>query len=295
MKRLIVIVGPTAIGKTATAIEVAHELGTEILSCDSRQFYSELNIGVARPSQEELAAVKHHFIAHRSIHQPYNAFQFEHEALEKLDELFKLHDDVVAVGGSGLYVDALCHGINVLPDPTPELRSSLSKRIADGQLPELLQELERLDPEYYAVVDRDNHMRVQRALETIYTSGQPYSKLINKSLPPRPFNIVKFGLQCNRDILRDRIYKRVDAMMEQGLLDEAASLLPYRDLNTLNTVGYKEIFEYLDGKTTLEQAVTGIKNHTWQYAKKQMTWLSRYKEINWVDNTNAASILQTLK
>ena len=292
MKRLIVIVGPTAIGKTAAAIEVARQLQTEIVSCDSRQFYKELDIGVARPSPEELAAAKHHFIACRSVAEPYNAFDYEHDALNTLSTIFESHDTAVAVGGSGLYVDALCNGINLLPDPTPELRAELSQKIASGHLDELLGELQRLDPEYYAIVDRQNPMRIQRALETIYTSGQPYSSLIGKKLPQRPFDIVKIGLQCERTELKERIYRRVDMMMGQGLLDEVRSLLPFRSLNTLNTVGYKEVFEYLDGRCTIGQATTNIKNHTWQYAKKQQTWLKRYDEIKWVDRKKIDEILQ---
>ena len=292
MKRLIVIVGPTAIGKTAAAIEVARQLETEIVSCDSRQFYKELDIGVARPSPEELAAAKHHFIACRSVTEPYNAFDYEHDALNTLSTIFESHDTAVAVGGSGLYVDALCNGINLLPDPTPELRAELSQKIANGHLDELLGELQRLDPEYYAIVDRQNPMRIQRALETIYTSGQPYSSLIGKKLPQRPFDIVKIGLQCERTELKERIYRRVDMMMGQGLLDEVRSLLPFRSLNTLNTVGYKEVFEYLDGRCTIGQATTNIKNHTWQYAKKQLTWLKRYNEIKWVDRKKNDEILQ---
>ena len=279
MKRLIVIVGPTAIGKTAAAIEVARQLETEIVSCDSRQFYKELDIGVARPLPKELAAAKHHFIACRSVTEPYNAFDYEHDALNTLSTIFESHDTAVAVGGSGLYVDALCNGINLLPDPTPELRAELSQKIANGHLDELLGELQRLDPEYYAIVDRQNPMRIQRALETIFTSGQPYSSLIGKKLPQRPFDIVKIGLQCERTELKERIYRRVDMMMGQGLLNEVRSLLPFRSLNTLNTVGYKEVFEYLDGRCTIGQATTNIKNHTWQYAKKQLTWLKRYDEI----------------
>lgn len=292
MKRLIVIVGPTAIGKTAASIEVARQLETEIVSCDSRQFYKELDIGVARPSPEELAAAKHHFIACRSVTEPYNAFDYEHDALKVLDTIFATHDTAVAVGGSGLYVDALCNGINLLPDPTPELRAELSQKIANGHLDELLGELHRLDPYYYAIVDRQNPMRIQRALETIYTSGRPYSSLIGKELPQRPFEIVKIGLQCERTELKERIYRRVDTMMEQGLLDEARSLLPFRSLNTLNTVGYKEIFEHFDGRCTIDQATTNIKNHTWQYAKKQLTWLRRYSQIKWVGRKKIEDILQ---
>lgn len=283
MKRLIVIVGPTAIGKTATAVRMAQQMHTEIISCDSRQFYNEMNIGVARPSPDELEAAKHHFIACRSVSNPYNVYDFEHDALALLDSLFVNHDTVIAVGGSGLYIDALCKGINLMPDPSPELRNELSSRIANGQLDLLINELKRLDPDYYNVVDLKNPIRIQRALEVIYTSGLPYSQLIGKPLPDRPFKIEKIGLRCQRDTLRQRIYSRVEIMMTQGLLQEAESLIPYRHLNTLNTVGYKELFSYFDGKCTLQQAVTDIKNHTWQYAKKQISWFARYNDISWQD------------
>lgn len=287
MKRLHVILGPTAVGKTAYAIELAKRLETEIVSCDSRQFYSELDIGVARPSIDELAAVKHHFIAFRSVQSPYNAFVFGNDALQLLNRLFENHNDVVAVGGSGLYVDALCNGINLLPDPTPELRAELSQRIREGQLPAMLDELQRLDPDYHAIVDRSNPIRVQRALEVCITAGVPYSQLLNRPLPPRPFEIVKTALTRDRDELRDRIYRRVDMMMEQGLEKEAEGLLHLRHLNTLNTVGYKELFAFFDGRSTLDEAVTAIKNNTWHYAKKQLTWLKRYSEITWKQAQNA--------
>ena len=283
MKRLIVIVGPTAIGKTATAVRMAQQMHTEIISCDSRQFYNEMNIGVARPSPDELEAAKHHFIACRSVSNPYNVYDFEHDALALLNSLFVNHDTVIAVGGSGLYIEALCKGINLMPDPSPELRNELSSRIANGQLDLLINELKRLDPDYYNVVDLKNPIRIQRALEVIYTSGLPYSQLIGKPLPDRPFKIEKIGLRCQRDTLRQRIYSRVEIMMTQGLLQEAESLIPYRHLNTLNTVGYKELFSYFDGKCTLQQAVTDIKNHTWQYAKKQISWFARYSDISWQD------------
>ncbi len=292
MKHLVVIVGPTAVGKTAAAIEAAQKMGTEILSCDSRQFYQELNIGVARPSPEELAAARHHFIASRPVTSPYNVYDYEQDALAVLNNLFKTRDVAVAVGGSGLYVDALCRGINQMPDPTPELRAELSGKIADGKLNELLAELKLLDPEYYAVVDRKNPIHVQRALETIHTSGQKYSLLISKELPKRPFKITKIALSCERDELRERIYSRVDRMIAEGLVDEVRSLTDFRHLNTLNTVGYKEIFEYLYGEKTLDQAVAEIKNHTWQYAKKQMTWLRRYNDIQWVNRKNFQDFLQ---
>lgn len=294
MKRLVVIAGPTAVGKTAAAIEVAQAVGTEIVSCDSRQFYSEMSIGVARPTASELAAVPHHFIACRSAAEPYNAYTYEHEALALLEQLFEVHDTVVAVGGSGLYINALCLGINYLPDPAPELRARLSQRIADGDLPTMLQELQQLDPVYYEQVDRRNPIRIQRALEVILTAGCPYSELIGKPLQPRPFEVLLFALHCERDELRDRIYRRTDQMIADGLVDEVASLLPLRTLNTLNTVGYREIFDHLDGLCSLADATTAIKNHTWQYAKKQMTWLKQYDTITWLERKKISNILQVL-
>ena len=295
MKRLVVIVGPTAIGKTAAAITLAQQLQTEILSCDSRQFYRELEIGVARPSPAELQTVPHHFIANRSVQQPYNVYDYEHEALDLLDHLFQTHNTVIAVGGSGLYIDALCKGIHVLPDPSPQLRASLNQRVVNGELPKMLEELRQLDPEYYAIVDRSNPIRIQRALEIILTAGRPYSELLDKPLPERTFDIVKIGLQCPRETLRGRIDRRVDQMMQQGLLEEVQSLTPYRNINTLNTVGYKELFNYLDGNTQLAQAINDIKNHTWQYAKKQITWFSRYPEIKWVENEKKSDLMQVIR
>lgn len=273
-------------GKTAAAVRLARRLRTEIVSCDSRQFYSELNIGVARPTEEELALAPHHFIACRSVANPYNVYDFEHDALALLDSLFECHDDVVAVGGSGLYIDALCKGINFMPDPSPELRARLQEMVRNGKVDEMAADLRRLDPEYYAVVDLRNPIRIQRALEVIYTSGQKYSVLIGKPLPERRFQVVKLGLRCQRDLLRERIDVRVDQMIRQGLLDEVGSLIAFRHLNTLNTVGYKELFAYLDGLCSLDKAIADIKTHTWQYAKKQLTWLARYPEIEWRDNND---------
>lgn len=282
MKTLLVIVGPTASGKTTMAIQAAQMLGTEILSCDSRQFYRELAIGVARPTDEELASAPHHFIAHRSVEQPYNVFQYEQEALALLDRLFLHHDTLVAVGGSGLYVDALCQGIALLPDPAPELREKLSRQIQEEGIEPLQRQLQALDPSYYATIDQQNPMRLQRALETILTAGRPLSEILQQEKRPRSFTIVKIGIDTDRAELRQRIDQRVDLMIEQGLLDEVRRLTHLRHLNTLNTVGYKELFAYLDGDSSLADAIAAIKTHTWQYAKKQITWLKRYPEIRWL-------------
>ena len=293
-KTLFVVVGPTAIGKTAMAIHIAQELGTEILSCDSRQFYKELNIGVARPNEEELAAVKHHFIANLSIHDNYNVSMYEHDALALLETLFHTHDTAVAVGGSGLYVDALCQGITVMPDPDPEIRAQLKKRLQDEGIETLTAQLRLLDPDYYYSTEIANPLRIIRGLEMYLTTGVPFSKIRKSEIKQRPFKIVKIGLQCPREELYDRINRRVDMMMAEGLEDEARGLLPYRHLNALNTVGYKELFDYFDGKTSLAQAVTDIKTHTRRYAKRQITWLQRYDDIFWFDRKNLLNILQVV-
>lgn len=294
MKILFVIVGPTAIGKTALAIEVAKRLETEIVSCDSRQFYKEMNIGVARPSEEELSAVKHHFIAHRSVVDSYNAFDFEQDALAKLEDLFGDKECAVAVGGSGLYVDALCQGIALLPDPRPGLREELQLQLKQEGIESFQRQLEALDPEYYTEVDRQNPVRLQRALEVILTSGQPYSQIIKQTQRPRPFKVVKIGLRAEREIIKDRINRRVDVMEDMGLVEEVAGLMAFRDLIALKTVGYKEIFSYLDGDISLEQSLADIKTHTWQYAKKQLTWLNRYEDIFWINIEKKLQVLQVL-
>lgn len=291
-KTLFVIVGPTAIGKTATAIRLAQQLGTEILSCDSRQFYKELNIGVARPSEEELAAAKHHFIANLSIHDNYNVSMYEHDALALLDNLFATHDTAVAVGGSGLYVDALCHGITVMPDPDPEIRAQLKQTLETEGIESLRNQLRILDPDYYYSTEIANPLRIIRGLEMCLTTGRPFSQIRKSDIKERPFDIVKIGLTCPREELYNRINLRVDQMVGNGLEDEARGLLPYRHLNALNTVGYKELFDYFDGKITLAQAITDIKTHTRRYAKRQITWLQRYQDIQWFERENVEDILK---
>ena len=273
MKKLLVITGPTASGKTALAIQLARQHGTEIVSCDSRQFYRELDIGVARPSAEELAAAKHHFIACRSVTEPYNISEYEHDALAVIRCLFESHDEVIAVGGSGLYIDALRQGVTAMPDPTPELRQQLQQM----PLEEKRAQLKLLDPDYYSRVDLCNPVRLQRALEVCYMTGKPYSQVIANQKPaPRPFDIEVRVLRPPTSELRARIDRRVDQMMALGLLDEVQSLLPYRHLSTLRTVGYREPFPVLDGTKKLEDAVSEIKLNTWHYARKQLTWCRRY-------------------
>ena len=291
-KTLFVIVGPTAIGKTATAIRLAQHLGTEILSCDSRQFYKELNIGVARPSEEELAAAKHHFIANLSIHDSYNVSMYEHDALALLDDLFATHDTAVAVGGSGLYVDALCQGITAMPDPDPEIRAQLKQTLKTEGIESLRNQLRILDTDYYYSTEIANPLRIIRGLEMCLTTGRPFSQIRKSDIKERPFDIVKIGLTCPREELYNRINLRVDQMVGNGLEDEARGLLPYRHLNALNTVGYKEFFDYFDGKITLAQAITDIKTHTRRYAKRQITWLQRYQDIQWFERENVEDILK---
>lgn len=273
-KKLIVVAGPTAVGKTAHAVALAQRLDTEIVSCDSRQFYRELSIGVARPSDEELAAVPHHFIACRSVTEPYNIYDYEHDAMAVVARLMETHDTVVAVGGSGLYIDALRATPAVLPSPTAELRSMLQQM----PLEEKRAQLRLLDPDYYARVDLRNPVRLQRALEVCLTAGRPYSQVLaDQQTAPRPFAIEMQVLSMEPAALRERIDRRVDRMMADGLLDEVRQLLPYRHLNTLNTVGYRELFPVLDGHAAVDEAVAQIKLNTWHYARKQLTWIKRYQ------------------
>ena len=294
-KTLFVIVGPTAIGKTATAIRIAQELSTEILSCDSRQFYKELNIGVARPTDEELATVKHHFIANLSIYDNYNVSMYEHDALALLSELFATHDTAVAVGGSGLYIDALCQGITEMPDPDPEIRSQLKQKLQTEGIESLRNQLRIIDPDYYYSTDIANPLRLIRGLEMYLTTGVTFSKIRNSNLKQRPFRIVKIGLVCPRTDLYNRINHRVDTMMIDGLETEARELLPHRHLNALNTVGYKELFYYFDGKIRLDQAITDIKTHTRRYAKRQITWLQRYSDIQWFERAKTNDIIKAVR
>ena len=293
MSNLIVIAGPTASGKTAFAIKVAKALNTVILSADSRQFYKEVSIGTAAPTEEELSQVQHYFVHHISIEDKYDVADYERDVIQLLDELFKTHDTVVLTGGSGLFIDAVCNGIDAMPDVQPEIREKVEKMLADGGLKALQDEVQRLDPEYFATVDQQNPRRLQRALEVCYQTGKPFSSFRSGETVKRDFDIKKYALLWDRQALIERIDKRVDMMIEQGLLKEAKSLYPKRHLNALNTVGYKELFAYIDEQCTLKDAVEQIKIHTRQYAKRQMTWLRKDTSYQWImpedfDNTVSA-------
>lgn len=278
---LVVIVGPTGSGKTVVAVQLAQRLHAPILSTDSRQVFRGLAIGTAQPSAEELAAATHYFIADRDVSDDYNAGRFEVEALALLERLFADHDHVIAVGGSGLYVDALCNGFDPLPQADPALRQALEERLLREGLPALVEELKQLDPVYWAAVDRNNPARVLRALEVCRLTGQPYSAQRKGVQRERPFRIVKLGIDTPREELYDRINRRVDAMMQAGLLAEAERMFPLRHLNALRTVGYQELFAFLEGHGTLEEAVELIKRNSRRYAKRQLTWFRRDASIRW--------------
>ncbi|MCT4697194.1 MAG: tRNA (adenosine(37)-N6)-dimethylallyltransferase MiaA [Candidatus Cardinium sp.] len=281
-KHLIVIVGPTAIGKTACAIQLAEALQTEILSTDSRQFYRDLVIGTAQPTPAEMKGIPHHFLAFLPIQENYTAGRFAKEALERLHTLFAYQDVVIATGGSGLYLKALCEGLAEIPPLPPNLRTTLNATLIEKGLPYLTQLLAEKDPIYYETVDLNNPKRVIRALEVCLGTGIPYSTLRNQQAQTaRPFNKITIGLTQDKPLLHKRISLRVDAMMEQGLLQEVEKLYPYKTTNALQTLGYKELFNYMEDQCSLTEAIHHIKTNTKQYAKKQMTWFKKDKNITW--------------
>ena len=285
------IVGPTGIGKTALSIELAKNLKTEIISCDSRQFYKELKIGTAAPSSEELSLVPHHFIGNLSIAQDYSVGDFEKDALRKINELFNKYDQLIMVGGSGLYEKAVNEGLDNFPDIDSKVREDLMVEIQEKGLSYLQEELKKNDPEYYSQVDYNNPQRVMRALEIFRGTGKPYSSFRKNLVEKRNFTSVKIGLTASRDLIYDRINKRVDLMMEKGLLEEVISLQSYRHKNALQTVGYKELFDYLDGNSSLEFAVNEIKKNSRRYAKRQLTWYRRDESVNWFDYQSTQEIV----
>lgn len=281
-KTLVVIAGPTASGKTAAAIRLAQHFNTVILSADSRQFYREMSIGTAKPDAEELAAAQHYFINSHIINELFSVGDFEKQGLALLEELFKAHDIVILVGGSGLYIKALCEGFDEIPQADEGVRERLNTELIDKGITPLQEELKRVDPAYYGEVDINNPQRVIRALEVYRTTGQPFSSYRKAITNPRPFKCVKIALDMPREVLYDRINRRVDIMVEQGLVDEVRSLIPYRHLNALNTVGYSELFDYFDEKLDLNTALDLIKQNTRRFAKRQLTWFRKDKEIHWL-------------
>jgi tRNA dimethylallyltransferase len=283
MSILRIILGPTAVGKTDYAIAEAQAVGSPVVSCDSRQLFREMRIGTARPDDAQMAAVPHYFIADRSVRDGCTAGQYELEALALLERLFQDHDVVVMAGGSGLYIDALCNGLDDFPPADPALRADLSRRLREEGVASLRAELRLLDPESYATLDPANGQRIVRALEVTIGTGRKFSSFKTRPEKPRPFTIEKIGLKRPRPELYARIDARVDQMMSEGLLEEARDLLPQRDLPALNTVGYKELFGYFDGAYDLAEAVRLIKRNTRHYAKKQLTWWARDPAIRWIE------------
>lgn len=282
MKELIVICGPTASGKTKLAINLAKKYNTEIISADSRQFYREMTIGTAKPNQEELCQAKHHFINSLSIHQDYSAGQFEKEGLACLNHLFQKNDKVICVGGSGLYIQALCEGFDDLPDVLPETRKQLQEELEKFGLEKLASELYEKDEFYFKKVNQKNPQRIIRALEIIRTTGKSFSSFRQKNVENRPFKVSKIGIDWDREKLYERINLRVDLMIEEGLEKEVKALYPFKHLNALQTVGYTELFDYFENKISKEEAIRLIKRNSRRYAKRQLTWFRRDETTKWV-------------
>jgi tRNA dimethylallyltransferase len=294
-KRLIVIAGPTAIGKTEFAIKLAQHLKTEIISADSRQFFKELNIGTAKPSAKELSVMKHHFVGSHSIHDYYNVAQFEIDVLRLLDVLFEKYNQVILVGGSGLYIDAVCNGIDELPDVDEKLRQELNEIYEDEGIVAIQQNLKALDPEFYDTIDKSNPKRIIRALEVCIATGKKYSEQRLNVHKKRAFEVVKLGLNIEREQLYQRINERVDQMVADGLIKEAKRLFEFKHLNALNTVGYKEIFDHFSGEITLEEAIEKIKTNSRRYAKRQLTWFRKNDSYQWFNPNEIEKVKALVK
>ena len=292
---LVVVVGPTGSGKSALAEKLATHLCAPLISTDSRQVFRGMPIGTAQPTREELAAAKHYFIADREVEDDFNCGKYETEALALLERLFTENDYVVAVGGSGLYVQALCEGMDDLPDADPAIRENLKQRLEREGLESLVAELRTLDPAYAEEVDLCNPARVMRALEVCLTTGRPYSEQRKGVTAERPFNIIKIGTDMPRDVLYDRINRRVDMMVDEGLEVEARTMYPKRHLNALQTVGYRELFEYFDGNCSFEEAVDLVKRNSRRYAKRQLTWFRRDAQTAWFNPSDLDAILEYIK
>ena len=289
-KRLIVVTGPTAVGKTALCLDMAETLRIPIINADSRQLFRELRIGTAAPTASQMQRAKHYFVGTLGIGDYYSASMYEQDVLTLLDELFAQSDTALLTGGSMMYIDAVCNGIDDIPTVDEQTRRLMKQRLADEGLDALVEELRRLDPEHYAIVDRQNPRRVVHALEICHMTGQTYTSFRKAEKKQRPFSIIKIGLNRDREELYQRINRRVDLMMDEGLLDEARRMLPFRNENALNTVGYKELFNYFDGIWDLEEAVERIKGNTRRYARKQLTWFKRDEQMQWFHPDNQESI-----
>ncbi len=294
-KHLICVVGPTAVGKTTVSIKLAKVLEAEILSADSRQFYRELEIGTAKPSQKELDQVQHHFINNLSIHDTYDVGQYEREALSKLEDIFEENDVAVLVGGSGLFVNAVVFGMDDLPDVKPGVRDQLKSELENKGLAVLNEELKSTDPDYYEIVDIRNPQRIIRALEVIRSTGQPFSHFRKRQPTTRPFEVICIGLELNREDLYRTIDKRMDQMIDAGLFEEAGRFYPFKTLNALQTVGYSEIFGYLDGNYDRDEAIRLLKRNSRRYAKRQLTWFKRDEQTEWFDPNNFNEVLSFLQ
>lgn len=292
MPTLIVLIGPTGVGKTELSLKIAEHCHTEIISSDSRQLYADLKIGTAAPTPEQLKRVPHHFVGTLQLTDYYSAARYEEEVMEKLKELFQTHSSVVMTGGSMMYIDAVCKGIDDIPTIDSDTRELMLKRYEKEGLEALCAELKQLDPEYYAQVDVKNPKRVIHALEICYMTGKTYTSFRTRSQKKRPFNILKIGLRREREELYERINRRVDLMMEEGLLEEAKRVYPYRSLNSLNTVGYKELFKFLDGEWELPFAIEKVKQNSRIYSRKQMTWFKRDADITWFHPDQETEIME---
>lgn len=290
-KTVIIICGPTAVGKTAAAISLAKHFNTEIISADSRQCFKELSIGVARPSEQELKEVPHHFIASHSINENLNAVFFEQYALQKASELFQKHDHVIMVGGTGLYIRAFCEGLDEIPSIDDSIRKQITENYELNGLPWLQAEVKKKDPKFFVAGEIQNPQRMMRALEVIESTGKSILDFRKNEKAKREFKIIKIGLELPREELHSNINTRVDKMVEHGLIEEVRWLILYRHLNALQTVGYSEVFEYIDGKTSLDKAIEEIKTNTRQYAKRQMTWFRKDKEIQWINAKQSDRII----
>lgn len=291
MKTLFVIVGPTGVGKTSLCLKVAEHLNTVIINADSRQVFKEIPVGTAAPTKDERKSIRHFFVGNLHINEYYNASKYEQDVLKLLNILFKYKDNVIMSGGSMMYVDAVCKGIDDIPSVDDNIRKTLQERFDKEGLSGIRKELALLDPDYYAIVDKNNHKRIIHALEICLSTGKPYSSFRKNTTKERPFRIIKIGLNMDRQRLYERIDLRVEQMIHDGLIQEALNVYEYKNLNALNTVGYKETFEYLDGLCTLDNAIFRIKSNTHKYCRKQLTWFRRDPNIHWFSPDNIEEII----